>query len=104
MHCLNADMTLIQIHGITIDPVKWKVVAGGEPIVLTVYQFRLLHLLATNAGRIFTRRQIIEHIHGPDQNVGEHSVDVEVLALRKKLGDHGCLIQTERGVGYGIQA
>jgi DNA-binding response OmpR family regulator len=94
------ELAPIQIRGITIDPRKWKVSIDGVVVPLTSCQLRLLHLLASNAGRVLTRRQIIERIHGPDHEVTEHSVDVEVLALRKKLGSRRDVIQTKRGVGY----
>ena len=96
-------LTLVQIHGITIDPGKWRVLVEGVPISLTSHQFKILHFLASNAGRTLTRQQIIEAIHGLDSTVSEHSVNVQVFALRKMLGDHGNLIRTERGVGYRFQ-
>lgn len=98
------NLAPVQIHGIVIDPVKWRAFVDGVPISLTSHQFRLLHFLASNAGRTLTRQQIIECIHGWDAPVSEHSVSVHVFALRKILGDHGNLIQTERGVGYRFQA
>ena len=94
------DVASVQIHGIAIDPAKWKVLVEGVPVPLTSDQFRLLHFLASNAGRTLTRQRIIEAIHGLDCPVSEHSVDVQVFALRRMLGDHGNLIETERGVGY----
>jgi two-component system phosphate regulon response regulator PhoB len=93
----------IQIHGIAIDPAKWRVLVKGVPISLTSHQFRLLHFLASHAGRTFTRQQIIEGIHGLDYPVSEHSVEVQVCALRRILGDRGNLIQTKHGVGYRFQ-
>ncbi len=97
------NLAPVQIHGITIDAAKWKVLVEGVPVSLTSYQFRLLHFLASNAGRTLTRQQIIEHIHGLDYPVSERSVNVQVLALRRRLGDLGRLIETERGVGYRFQ-
>jgi len=94
------NLAPVQIHGIDIDPAKWKVLVEGVPISLTSHQFRLLHFLVRNAGRTLTRQQIVEGIHGSDYPVSEHSVNVQVFALRRMLGDHGKLIQTERGVGY----
>jgi two-component system, OmpR family, alkaline phosphatase synthesis response regulator PhoP len=98
------NLAIIKIHGITVDPRRWQALIDGKPISLTSYEFRLLCLLAGNAGTILTRQQIMEHLHGLDHEATEHSVNVQVFALRKKLGDHGCLIQTVRGCGYGFQA
>ncbi len=93
----------VQTHGITIDPAKWTVLVEGVPISLTSHQFRVLYYLARNAGKTLTRQQIIEAIHGLDSTVSEHSVNAQVFALRRVLGDHRNLIQTERGVGYRFQ-
>jgi DNA-binding response OmpR family regulator len=93
-----------QVHGIAIDPLKWKVSVEDVPISLTSCQFRVLHFLASNAGKTLTRQQIIEATHGLDCSVSEHSVNTQVCGLRKMLGDHGDLIQTEPGLGYRFQA
>jgi DNA-binding response OmpR family regulator len=99
-------LALIELHGIAIDPRKWTVVVEGAVISLTSFQFRLLHLLAKNAGKVLSRRQIAGRIYGPDHEVEvtEHSINVEICALRKKLGDHAQLIETKRGVGYCFRA
>ena len=98
------NLALIQIHGIVIDPAKWEVLVEGKPLSLTSNQFRLLHFLASNAGKVFTRQRIIEAVHGPDYAVTEKSVDVQMVELRKRLGHLGTLIQTERGIGFRFQA
>jgi two-component system phosphate regulon response regulator PhoB len=49
---------------------------------------------------VFTRYQIVDAIRGEGYVVTERAVDVQVAGLRKKLGKHGTLIQTVRGVGY----
>ena len=51
-------------------------------------------------GVVFTRDQIVEGVHGDDYPVTDRSVDVQVVGLRKKLGDYGAYIETVRGVGY----
>jgi two-component system phosphate regulon response regulator PhoB len=98
------NLALIQIHGIVIDPAKWEVFVEGKPLSLTSNQFRLLYFLASNAGKVFTRQRIIEAVHGPDYAVTEKSVDVQMVELRRRLGNLGTLIQTERGIGFRFQA
>jgi len=49
---------------------------------------------------VFTRRQIVRAVHGEDYPVTGRSVDVQIAAVRRKLGPHGSMIQTVRGVGY----
>lgn len=90
----------IQAPGLSIDPERHEVLADGKPVDLTATEFRLLAVLATRPGRVFTRQQIIESIHDGFAAVTDRSVDVQVVALRKKLGTVGNHIETVRGVGY----
>jgi two-component system phosphate regulon response regulator PhoB len=76
------------------------VLAGGEPINLTSTEFRILRFLAGRPGWVFTRDQIIESIHGSGHHVTDRSIDVQIMSLRKKMGDSGRHIETVRGVGY----
>lgn len=90
----------ISLHGITIDPVKHAVTKDNEPMDLSVTEFGILEFLMRNPGWVFSRGQIIESVKGNDYPVTERSVDVQILALRKKLGDKGSIIETVRGIGY----
>jgi two-component system phosphate regulon response regulator PhoB len=76
------------------------VLVDGEPVKLTTTEFRLLTFLAARPGWVFTRYQIVDAVHGADYPVTDRSVDVQVVGLRKKLGDAGKYIETVRGVGY----
>ena len=91
---------VIRIRTMVIDPTRHEVRIGAEIIDLTATEFRLLSLLAGKPGRVFTREQIIESIHDGYAAVTDRSVDVQVVALRRKLGSMGKDIQTVRGVGY----
>jgi DNA-binding response OmpR family regulator len=91
---------VIRIRTMTIDPTRHEVRVGAEVIDLTATEFRLLSLIAGKPGRVFTREQIIESIHDGYAAVTDRSVDVQVVALRRKLGPMGKDIQTVRGVGY----
>ncbi len=90
----------ITVGGIHLDPDRHEVLASGEPIELTATEFKLLTLLMSKPGRVFTRQQIIETIHEGFAAVTDRSVDVQVVALRRKLKDSGRNIETVRGVGY----
>jgi two-component system phosphate regulon response regulator PhoB len=91
---------ILSIHNITIDTRKYQVLVDGEPVKLTTTEFRLLTFLAARPGWVFTRYQIVDAVHGADYPVTDRSVDVQVVGLRKKLGDAGKYIETVRGVGY----
>lgn len=95
-----ADDAAVRIRNLEVHPDRHQVIVDGKSIELTATEFRLLHLLAGRPGRVFTRQQIIESIHGKFTAVTDRSVDVQVVMLRRKLGDVGADIQTVRGVGY----
>ena len=83
-----------------IHPGRHEVLLKGQPIQLTVTEFRLLHLLVRQPGWVFTRTQIVNEIHGDDYPVSDRSIDVQIVSLRKKLGAFGSQIETIRGIGY----
>ena len=85
---------------LVIHPGRHEVLLQGQPIPLTVTEFRLLHLLAGRPGWVFTRSQIVNEIHGEDYPVSDRSIDVQIVSLRKKLGAFGSRIETIRGIGY----
>lgn len=88
------------IKGITIDSVKHEVTVDGTPIEFTASEFRLLHFLASHAGRVFTREQILNHVVGEGNFVVDRNIDVHVRMIRKKLGVYRDIIKTIRGIGY----
>lgn len=99
----GSSVSPIEIEGLRLDMERHEVTLDGQPVTLTATEFRLLMLLMRRRGRVFTRQQIIESIHGGQSAVTTRSVDVQVVALRRKLGSRGRLIETVRGVGYRFQ-
>lgn len=91
---------VLAIEGIEIHPGRREVKINGEPLNLTYTEFGILHALAQRPGWVFTRYQIVDAVHGDDYAVTDRSVDVQIVGLRKKLGEAGALIETVRGVGY----
>lgn len=91
---------LIKVDEMEIDTVRQRVAVSGESIDLTATEFDILVYLARRPGWVFTRSQIINGVKGDDYPVTDRSVDVQILNLRKKLGDAGVNIETVRGVGY----
>ena len=96
----SANTEISSIHGIDIDVARYKVTVDGNEITLTSTEFKVLQLMASQAGRVFTRYQIVDAVHGDDYPVTDRSVDVQMVGLRKKLGDAGQFIETVRGIGY----
>ena len=95
----NTEGTIF-IDEMSIDPVRFEVKISGKPLKLTYTEFSLLNYLAKKPGWVFSRYQIVDALKGEDYVVTERSVDVQVVGLRKKLGEYGILIETVRGVGY----
>ncbi len=73
---------------------------GEKLLSLTYSEFEILYLLARRPGWVFTRNQIVNEVKGEDYPVTERAVDVQMVNLRRKLGDYGEAIETVRGVGY----
>jgi len=89
------------VHGgLVVDATRHEVLVDGKAVSLTATQFRLLHVLATNAGRVFTREQLLNRVIGEHAVVTDRNVDVHVRTIRKTLGEHAELIETVRGIGY----
>lgn len=91
---------VIDKHGIYIHPGRREARIKDESLDLTFTEFNILEFLARRPGWVFTRSQIVDEVRGNDYHVTERAVDVHILGLRKKLGDHGSFIETVRGVGY----
>ena len=90
----------IRIGGIEIDAGRHEVLIDGKPVRLTFTEYEILSFLARRPGWVFTRYQIVEAVRGDEYAVTDRSVDVQIVGLRKKLGRHGSLVETVRGVGY----
>ncbi len=95
-----ADEHLLTLHGISIDVRRVAVTVNQAPLELTSTEFKLLHFLVRHRGFVYTRSQIVDAVHGEDYPVTDRSVDVQVVGLRRKLGEAGEVIETVRGIGY----
>ena len=90
----------LRFDDLIIDPERREVRINDQILQLTFTEFNILHTLAKRPGIVFTRYQIVDAIRGSDYLVTDRAVDVQIVSLRKKLGKHGLLIETVRGVGY----
>jgi two-component system alkaline phosphatase synthesis response regulator PhoP len=94
------ERTSIKVGELVMHPGRHEVLVRGEPVELTLTEFRILHLLARRPGWVFTRYQIVDGVRGSDAIVTDRSVDVHIVSLRRKLGPLEDYIETVRGVGY----
>ena len=95
---------LVEIGGtLTIDLTKYEVTLGGSRIELTSTEFKILELLSSKKGWVFSREKILTHLWGDEKAVIDRTVDVHVRHLREKLGDAARFIKNIRGVGYKLE-
>lgn len=91
---------LIVCGNVKLVPSRHRVEVGGTTIELTLKEYNLLHLMVSNQGQVFTRKQLMDRVWG-DSYVGEsRTIDMHIKTLRQKLESGGDIIKTVRGVGY----
>ena len=90
----------IVLRDVVIDTARHEVLIDGKRVEFTPTELRLLHLLASHPGRVFTRDQLLSRVIGGGAYVVDRNIDVHVRGVRKKLGRHRVLLDTVRGVGY----
>ena len=88
---------------IIINEKKYEVSVSGEKINLTTTEFRILALLASKKGIVFSRDQILDYLWGNEKIVIDRTIDMHIKNLRKKLGKHSHIIKNLRGIGYRIE-
>ena len=95
----------IVVGDIVVDPASHTVKRCGVDIDLSPREFALLEYLATNAGQVMRRRDIIDHVWDWDYDGLSNVVDVYIGYLRKKLEQpfKSRVIKSVRGVGYGLE-
>ena len=95
----------VHCGALTLDLSNYRVTVGGEPLVMTFKEYELLRFLAMNAGRVFTREQLLNRVWGYDYFGGARTVDVHIRRIRSKVEIHGhSFIETVRNVGYRLVA
>lgn len=84
-----------------VDLQKGKVYRGGQEVVLTAMEYKLLLVFLRNRGQLLSRGQILNQLwDAAGDYVNDNTLTVYVKRLREKLGDG--LIQTVRGIGYRL--
>ncbi len=99
-----SEKAVVRAGPLLIDQQRYLVELDGEPLTLTLTEFRLLAALAAAHGRVLTRNQLMDQAIGLDVVVTDRNIDVHITMLRRKLGKARQFIQTVRGVGYRFGA
>jgi DNA-binding response OmpR family regulator len=97
----------IEIEELVIDPANVQAYVDGQSADLTLTEFRLLHALAVEHGRVVSREELMQRIWGRRQRYRDRTVDVFVRKLRDKIdrrAPNHVFIHTRHGVGYKLEA
>jgi DNA-binding response OmpR family regulator len=97
------EREVIRVGDVTLDLPRMQVTIGDEEIELTATEFQLLQTLASQPGRIFTRSQLLNAVHGVAIESYERAIDAHIKNIRRKLEPvprEPRYIQTVYGVGY----
>lgn len=102
----QSEVDVLNFAHISIDGNRYKIWRDGQEIDLTALEFKLLKTLATYAGMVLSRAQLLERVWGYDFYGDERVVDVHVGHLRQKLEIDAAnpqYVLTVRGVGYKFE-
>jgi DNA-binding response OmpR family regulator len=91
------------VGAISLDRDAHMVAVADRQVALTAAEFRLLQMLASRPGQVFSREQILDGLWGDEKSVTDRSVDVHIRHLREKLGAEGARVVNVRGVGYKLE-
>jgi DNA-binding response OmpR family regulator len=94
---------IIRASDVTLDVPRMRVRAGERDVELTATEFQLLAALAREPGRVFTRSQLLDAVHGVAFESYERAIDAHVKNIRRKLESdprEPRYLQTVHGVGY----
>lgn len=96
-----AKEILIKYKELVININEHSVFLDGEALELTYSEFQIITAFAKRPGRVYSRLELISMLRGDDGfETTQRAIDVQIVNLRKKLGDFGSNIETVRGVGY----
>jgi two-component system, OmpR family, response regulator RegX3 len=98
----RAEPTALRVGSLTVDVARHAATVDGKAVGLTPSEFKLLTLFARQPGRVFTRRQLMQHLWESSYVGDQRAGDAHIVNLRRKIGRDR--IVTVRGVGYKLAA
>jgi DNA-binding response OmpR family regulator len=99
------DGLTLRVGDVVVDPARRHVTVAGRPVDLTATEFDLVAHLARQPGRVFTRAQLLDAIHGVAIESYDRAVDAHVKNIRRKLEPEPHrprYLLTVHGVGYRL--
>lgn len=100
----TVDTGFVEFNDLSIDSSSYNVVYKGIEVKMPPKEFELLHYLATNSNKVFTREQLLYEVWGYEYPGDSRTVDVHIKRLREKItGGENLRIETVWGVGYKFE-
>lgn len=96
----SQEKVVLRAGPIEIDQSEFRASMAGVPLELTTTEFKLLSALVERRGRVQSRETLLQNVWQYEYSGYARTVDTHVRRLRQKLGEHGNLLETVRGVGY----
>lgn len=96
----TTPLDVLEYGLLKIETAKCRVFVDKEEVQLTSTEFKILSMLASRPGHVFTREQFINNIQGENIFVSGRTIDTHIAGLRKKIGEAANMIETIRGIGY----
>ena len=100
-----AASSVVRVGPLVVDIGSRAVSVRGQPVDMTTAEFDILYALASSAGRVLSRDQLLQEVHGENWAAYDRSVDVHVSRIRQKIEEdprRPALLKTVRGVGYQL--
>ncbi len=93
-----------EINELAIEPGRRRVLCRGRLVDLTATEYSVLTFLTGQPDKAWTRQEILDGVHQGCFAITERAIDVQIVGIRRKLGDAGRCIETVRGVGYRFRS
>lgn len=93
---------VLSLGALSLDFQARELLVDGAPVALTMREFDLLAYMMRHSGVVLSREKLLQNVWGWDFSGGSRTVDMHVLTLRQKLGEHADAVETVRGVGYRL--
>ena len=90
-------------RGLSIDPVRHRVLADGVELQLRPLEYKLLAVFVEHPGRVFSRTDLLQEVWGISPDTNTRTVDTHVRRLRERLGNFSEAIETVHGFGYRLR-
>lgn len=94
--------TVIEMGGVTFDPVAGRLAVLGKNVTLRNRELRLLEVLINAPGKVFSKQKLVDRLFAYDDDASENAIEVYIGRLRKHLEKSDLSISTLRGLGYRL--